>query len=112
MTVSAGKAEGANRFVSFFGRFPLPPLQAAKFFTSGVSALKTGQCACAKGFGGGWRRLPAPVHQGSAAACACATRRCGDRWLICMSPPRAVAAAGEEPEAAAVGAAPHAVGSG
>lgn len=79
MTASTGKAERANRFAAtaslspFSGRFPLPPAQGEKFFASRVSALKVGQCACARGFGGGRLRLclearprPAPARRGAA----------------------------------------------
>lgn len=79
MTASTGKAEGANRFAAtaslspFSCRFPSPPVQGEKFFASRVSALKVGQCACARGFGGGRLRLclearprPAPARRGAA----------------------------------------------
>lgn len=114
MIAGTGKAKRANRCEAaaslppFPACFPLPPPPADKFFCLGSIRPEDQAVRLRRRV---WRPLPASVHPGSVAACACAARRCGDRWLICMSPPRAVAAAGEEPEAVA-GAAPRAVGSG
>ena len=77
--MSAGKAEGANRCVTAASLSPFSDGSRCRrsrqrnFFASGVSALKTGLCACAREFGGGClrlcikaRRRPAPARRGAA----------------------------------------------
>lgn len=113
---------GGGVSATFSGTLTVGAAAAGKLVASGAYSLKKRAARLRKRAP---PRPPAPAHKGSAAACACAVRRCGDRWFICMSPPRAAAAtaaaaaaaaaaagaAGEEPEAAA-GVSPRAVGSG
>lgn len=119
VAASARKAKKANRCAAAVSLplspgcsgFPAPP--AGKFSAFGASALKK---QVARRYRRARPRPPAHARQGAGWTCACAARRCRDRWLICMSPPRAAAAGAVAKVVAgalaSAGATPHSVGSG